>query len=281
MDLTAVDSLRIARTPGDLVLAPGEAWLAGGSWLFSEPQPETTGLVDLMGLGWTPVEELPGGGLRVAATCTIAELSAAAPSLARAAAPLLEACCRALLGSFKVWNVATVGGNLANSLPAGPMISLGVALDGELDVWGPDDAERRIPVADFVTGVNANVLAPGEVIRALDIPAHALDARPAMRKTSLLAIGRSSALVTGRLDADGATTIGVTAATSRPEVLRFAALPDADVLEAALDGIGTWFDDPHGTADWREGITRVLAREVVAELGDPDAAFVDGTAVRP
>jgi len=32
-----------------------------------------------------------------------------------AAAPLIRQCCNALLGSFKVWNAATVGGNMCAS----------------------------------------------------------------------------------------------------------------------------------------------------------------------
>lgn len=30
----------------------GDAWLAGGTWLFSEPQPEVSRLIDVEGLGW-------------------------------------------------------------------------------------------------------------------------------------------------------------------------------------------------------------------------------------
>ena len=30
----------------------GDAWLAGGTWLFSEPQPHLRRLIDLEGFGW-------------------------------------------------------------------------------------------------------------------------------------------------------------------------------------------------------------------------------------
>jgi len=33
----------------------GDAWLAGGTWLFSEPQPHLRRLIDLQGLGWQPL----------------------------------------------------------------------------------------------------------------------------------------------------------------------------------------------------------------------------------
>ena len=49
-------------------------------------------------------------GLTLAATCTIAQLDRLELPSGWNAAPLVGQCCRALLGSFKIWNVATVGG---------------------------------------------------------------------------------------------------------------------------------------------------------------------------
>jgi len=42
----------------------GDAWLAGGTWLFSEPQPKLARLIDLGGLGW-PAFEVNSDGLRL------------------------------------------------------------------------------------------------------------------------------------------------------------------------------------------------------------------------
>ena len=33
----------------------GDAWLGGGTFLFSQPQPDVTRLLDLNAFGWTPV----------------------------------------------------------------------------------------------------------------------------------------------------------------------------------------------------------------------------------
>ena len=41
----------------------GDAWLAGGTWLFSEPQPALSRLVDLTTLGWEPAVISPCGPL--------------------------------------------------------------------------------------------------------------------------------------------------------------------------------------------------------------------------
>ena len=112
----------------------GYAWLAGGTWLFSEPQIATDTLIDLERLGWLALEIVPDG-LDIAATCRIAELYGFAAPPHWTAAPLIRSCCNALLASFKIWNAATVGGNICMSLPAGAMISLTAALDGVYTLW--------------------------------------------------------------------------------------------------------------------------------------------------
>ncbi len=96
----------------------GDAWLAGGTWLFSEPQPGLDTLIDLEGLGWPALETSPAG-LTIAATCRIAELYRYATPPDWTAAPLIRECCNAFLASLKIWNTATVGGNICMSLPAG------------------------------------------------------------------------------------------------------------------------------------------------------------------
>ncbi|GED89891.1 hypothetical protein TNCT6_69760 [Streptomyces sp. 6-11-2] len=110
MDLNTVLEIRDARELAPW--RPGDAWLGGGTYLFSEPQPRLRRLVDLSRTGWTPIELLPDGSLEIAATCTIAQMSRfAKATLDAEAAPLFERCCRAFLASFKIWNMATVGGN--------------------------------------------------------------------------------------------------------------------------------------------------------------------------
>ena len=115
------------------------------------------------------------------------------------ASPLINQCCRAFLASFKIWKTATVGGNICMSLPAGPMISLTSALDGVCTIWQAGGGERKIPVAEFVTGNQRNVLAPGDLLRQIDIPLAALKRRSAFRQISLTPVGRSAALLIGSM----------------------------------------------------------------------------------
>ncbi len=243
----------------------GDAWLAGGTWLFSEPQPSLSRLLDLNAFGWPSLRAGPDG-LEVAATCTLAELARLRAPQWRAA-PLIAQCCAALLGSFKVWNMATVGGNMCLALPAGPMISLTSALDGRCAIWSPDGGIRHVPVTDFVTGPGRNVLRPGELLRSVHLPARALAGTTAFRQISLSPLGRSAAVVVGCRAADGSLVITVTAATTRPVQLRFATFPAPGDLRSALAAAEPhWHDDVHGSPAWREAVTSRLAAEVLGEL---------------
>jgi CO/xanthine dehydrogenase FAD-binding subunit len=259
MDLIEVERMRVATSRADLALDAGEAVLGGGTWLFSEPQPGLRGLVDLTGLGWEPVSGLPGGGLAIAATCTLAQLRDAASRFGTAAeliAPLVEA----LLGSWKIHRVATVGGNICTALPAGPMTSLASGLGATAVIWTVD-GERRLPVADLVTGVRITALEKGEVLRAVEFPPP--PAWASHRRTSLAPHGRSAALVVARRGPAG-FTLTVTASTPAPRMFAFDALPTADDLAAALETCD-WYDDAHGSPDWRRATTLRFAEELRVE----------------
>jgi CO/xanthine dehydrogenase FAD-binding subunit len=247
----------------------GDAWLGGGTWLFSEPQPKLSRLIDLSALGWEPLRVSPAG-LEIAATCTIAKLNAVALPVEWIAAPLVDQCCRAFLASFKIWNMATVGGNVCMSLPAGPMISLTAALDGVCTIWSADGGERRVAVADFVTGPQRNVLQVGELLRRIDIPASALIRRTAFRQISLARIGRSAALLIGTLDPPtGEFVLTITASTPRPIKFSFNAIPSAEELRDRIEreiSTANYFDDVHGAPAWRRHMTLHFAGEIRNEL---------------
>ncbi|MBV9563146.1 MAG: FAD binding domain-containing protein [Bradyrhizobium sp.] len=267
MDLNTITAIARPRMRDELPpWTTGDAWLAGGTWLFSEPQVHLNRLIDLAALKW-PALTITTKGLSIAATCTIAELDALACPPDWLAAPLINQCCRAFLASFKIWKTATVGGNLCMSLPAGPMISLTAALDGVCTIWRPG-GERQIGVADFVSGDQRNVLVPGELLRQIDIPVAALRRRTAFRQISLTPVGRSAALLIGSVYDDGRFVLTVTASTRRPIRLPFSRIPQAaELREAILQRIpdGLYHDDLHGKPDWRKAMTLRLAEEIRVE----------------
>ena len=271
MDLNTVTAVLRPRARADLGgLEAGDAFLAGGTFLFSEPQPAVRRLIDLTDLDWAPL--LAGEeGLTISATCTIAQLHAFEPPSGWSAAALIPECCRAFLASFKIWNMATVGGNICLGLPAGPMISLCAALDGTCLVWSPDGRERRMKVTDFVRGPRETALEAGEVLRAVELPVEALMRRTAFRRASLTPHGRSGVLLIGTLARDGAFALTVTASTRRPVRLDFPALPGRVELAARLDEAipdALYYDDIHGRPDWRRHMTGLLAQEIRAELAE-------------
>jgi CO/xanthine dehydrogenase FAD-binding subunit len=244
----------------------GDAWLAGGTWLYSDQQPDLRRLIDLDPLGWdrlVPRET----GLEIGAMCTVRDLYAFAAPDGWHAAPLLATSCEAFLASFKVWNSATVGGNIAMSLPAGPMITMTVALEAAYTLQATDGTERTVDAVDFVTGNNRNILAPGELLRKIDIPAHALRKRHAHRRFTLTHLGRSTVFMIAT-QANGDFLLTVTAGTTRPIRLAFDSVPDPDALQQSVDAIAddVWFDDANGTPDHRRHLTKYFAEEIRGEL---------------
>lgn len=247
----------------------GDAWLAGGTWLFSEPQPNVRRLIDLEGLAWAPLA-ISEQGLAIAATCNIRELDELEAPPDWKAASLIRLCCRSLLASFKIWNTATVGGNLCMALPAGAMISLAAALEGVCTIWPRAGGERQVAVLDFVTGDHSNILEPGDLLRRIDLPASALRKRASFRRMSLTHEGRSTALLIGTLDpASGAWSLTVTAATVRPVRLEFDRKSTAAQVRSRLSAEipdDLYLDDPHGTPSYRKHLTLYFAEEIRREL---------------
>lgn len=269
MDLNTIQEIaRPDGAAGRIDWREGDAWLAGGTWLFSEPQPHLRRLIDLQGLGWKPLA-INANGLEIGATCTIAELFALKAPADWTAAPIIDQCCRSFLSSFKIWNTATVGGNICMSLPAGPMISMAAALEAICTIQHPRGGERKVAIEDFVTGNHRNVLEPGEMLRRIELPAAALCKRSAFRRISLTHLGRSAALIVGTLSPrDGVFMLTVSASTERPLRIKFDKIPDQKDLRTRLEKeIPVFFDDVHGAPDYRKHMTLHFAEEIRCELG--------------
>ena len=71
-------------------------------------------------------------------------------------------------------------------------------------------------------------------------------------------------MVTARVDPDGSSVFVVTAAVRRPRVLRFARVPGAGELRDAVASATDFYTDPLGSADWRRGVSVVLAERLRA-----------------
>jgi len=147
---------------------PQAKLLAGGTDLL--PQMKNGVLkpalvVDLSGIA--RVRQVQNGnGLRIGAAVTARELEVS-PALRGAYVSIAES--GALVGSLQVRNLATVGGNLCNAAPSADMAPPLMALEAQAVIAGPG-GERRVPMADFFTGVRKTVLASNELLVELIVP---------------------------------------------------------------------------------------------------------------
>ena len=108
---------------------------------------------------WSPDAD---GTIRLGAGLTYArvidELGGVLPGLAMASRTV---------GSPQIRNRGTVGGNLGSASPAGDSHPPLLAADAVVEVASAARGTRRVPVADFFTGVKRNALAPDELIAAV------------------------------------------------------------------------------------------------------------------
>ena len=269
MDLNTITGVERPQMRAQLpVWTAGDAWLAGGTWLFSEPQLNLKRLIDLTDFRW-PALEIDATKLTIAATCTVAQLDALACPSEWIAAPLINQCCRAFLASFKIWKTATVGGNLCMSLPAGPMISFTAALDGVCTIWKPTATNRTStsPTSSPATSAMCSLRAiccDKSISRSA-----ALKRRSAFRQISLTPVGPVGGAADRqhprrrrpRADGDGVDGPADSVVLCRN--------PAAERLrEAILDRIpdGLYHHDVHGKPAWRKHMTLRLAEEIRAEL---------------
>jgi CO/xanthine dehydrogenase FAD-binding subunit len=183
---------------------------------------------------------------------------------------LLRASCEAFLASFKVWNAATVGGNICMSLPAGPMITMTVALEATYRLWAAVGTERTVAAEGFVTGNHRNVLRPGEILRSVHIPGAALSKRHTYRRFTLTKLGRSTIfMIATQTPGTDDLRLTITAGTAHPVVLQFGSMPEGDALQDHINAIppDVWFADPNGTPEHRRHLAKHFAEEIRIELG--------------
>lgn len=75
-----------------------------------------------------------------------------------------------LLGSIQVRNRATVAGNICRASPSADTLPPLIADGATLSVYGPN-GERTVKMEDFFTGPGRTVLAAGDIVTAVSVPA--------------------------------------------------------------------------------------------------------------
>lgn len=280
MDLIDVSDIVRPRSEADIPpWQEGDAYVAGGTWLFSEPQPDVRRLIDLTDIPWTPVE-LTDDVVRISATCTYDELEARAHLLGHAG-PLFSRAIRTLSSSFKTYGEATVGGNICLAYAKSMMAPVCCALGATYDLATPEGPSRRVPATLFQIGAQETIRRPGEYLRAILIPASATNGSYALRAHSYTPTSHATAMViaAGRRapggngsEGTGATALVVSAATTHPvrvELAPGAGAEDAAAAAARVCDETPVLDDAHGSAAYRRAVVADVARRAAVDLENP------------
>ena len=267
--------------------------LAGGTDWFVERHvapPETAGTLPLIvdvsrldGLrgislesGAPGGEKLDGGTLRIGGAVTYLELRKDARVAGRC--PLLAAMARDV-GALQVQARGTLAGNLASGSPAADGVCALAALDATLLLRSVRGA-RRIPLAGFYTGYRRSVLAPDELIEAIEVALPPAGSPFVWRKVGTRqaqAISKVALAGLAVVESGRCTRLGLAMASVAPTV---ALLPEtrtlglgrplaeimaADVLRAVLADISP-IDDIRSTAAYRRHVAVRLGTAFFEQL---------------
>ena len=260
-----------------LAADPGALVLAGGTDLMVEVNRGGRTVGDVVVIDRVP--ELQGWDregdvLRLGASLTYAEM--ADPALASLVPALAQAA--RTVGSPQIRAAGTIGGNLATASPAGDTLPVLAALDAEVEIRS-HQGHRTVPLDEFVIGVKANDLAPGELIAAvrvpvLDGPQEFLKVGP--RNAMVISVA-SMALVVDRVGRTVRVGLGSVAPVPlraiEAEVLA-AERCDFDGMRVPSDEVVDRFavlvadaarpiDDHRGSAAYRRHAVGVLARRAI------------------
>ena len=244
------------------------AWLAGGTWLFSQPQPQVKTLVDMRGLGWSELDAAPTG-LTIGATCVMSQLLRISyPQTWIAMNGLYSAVHE--LASFKIQNVATVAGNLCLALPAGTFAPVMVALEASYDIVSLVGSTYRVAALDFQIGAKRTILKPGEVLRRIWIPQENLTWRVNYRRICVATAGLAVAIVAAAYNPEtGQVRFGIGASVPSPRLIEsdsVSVVTDlSDILDAEIP-LTDFLEDDQASAVYRRHVTQVLMRQALAEL---------------
>lgn len=252
--------------------------LAGGTDLIVQMKERSRNVPYVVSLRKVP--ELQGfsfdeqGNLRIGSMATAGSV-AWSPEVKRRLPGLMDGV--NLIGSVQIRNKATVGGNLCNASPANDSAPTLIALGATVRIAG-ESGTRTIPLQDFFAGPNRSVLAPGEVLVDITVPAQpARSGNAYLRHTvrremdiAFVGVGVWVQLAEDmRTIADARVALGAVAPTpirspSAEQALIGKELT-AEVLEAAGEGAANDarpINDVRASADYRRDLLRVYTKRV-------------------
>jgi aerobic carbon-monoxide dehydrogenase medium subunit len=262
-----------AAGPDAKLLAGGQSLLATLAFRLSEPGT----LIDI-----SRVPELRGitqaGDLvRVGALTTHAELGT--NDAIRKHVPLLAEAVP-LIAHPAIRNRGTIGGSLAFADPAAELPACCVALEAQIVARGTK-GERRIPAAQFFTGLYATALKEHELIAAVELPVARTGDRSVILELArrsgdyaMAGIVARAKIASGRIVDPNLVFFGVgdrpvTAGRTMEALTGKSITPSTlDAANAALDADLSPPADQHGSPEMKRHLARVLLARALDRIAD-------------
>jgi len=197
------------------------------------------------------------GALRLGSGLTYAEiehgeLKDVLPALAEASRTV---------GSPQIRNRGTIGGNLGTSSPAGDALPPLLVEDAEVECASVRGT-RRIPLAEFVTGVKRNALEPDELITAVWLT-------PSNAPQTFMKIGPRNAMVIAvvslAVSAGDELRASFGSASPRP-VLVTAPRDEAESFPERVAAAASPIDDVRGTERYRRHALQILTARALKRV---------------
>ncbi len=273
MDLHNIDNYLL---PKDInqVTNWGEdwSWLAGGTWLFSEPQPEIKTLVDIQSLGWDEIDLMNSSNsdrgelLAIGATCPLIKLLQHPWLPEYTAVEGFKGAINALSASLKVVNMATVGGNICLALSVGTLAPIMVALDASYEIWNQGKS-RIIAAKDFQIASRQTILQSGELLRRVLIPVENMKWQVDYQRFGIAASDTALAIVVGAYNSTAKKLrLVIGASVAAPVLLEFeAGLEKNFNYIASLKNLD-FIEDAKASAVYRREITQILIKQSLNQL---------------
>ena len=257
---------------------PRARCLAGGTDVLVQARGgrfDLDALVDVKGIPEMMDVRLDGDGLYVGAAAPCyriyedTAIVAAYPGVADAAS---------LIGGIQIQSRASLGGNLCNASPSADGICPLIVHSATADIVGTG-GRRSVPVEGFCTGPGRNVLAPGEILVGIRLPAPPKGFGAAYQRfiprneMDIAVVGVASAVTIGKSGKIESARIALAAVGPTPLTASDAAAslvgqePNTASFTAAGElaaRVATPIDDMRGTVAQRRHLVEVLTRRTLA-----------------
>lgn len=175
-----------------------------------------------------------------------------------------------LIGDPQVRHRGTIGGSLAHGDPASDLPAVLLALDGEVDVVGPD-GKRTIAAADFFRGVFETAAGPTEIVTEVRVPKltgeHGwsfVKFRRRAQDWATVGVAVVAKRRNGGVDSAAISLVNMGATPLRARAAEEAVAAGNDPGAVAAEGMEPP-SDTNGSASYRRHLAGVLVRRAVQE----------------